>query len=321
METLRTLACLVSGLAASIAADGQTIIPIWDGKAPGSEGWRQTEVTYTEKLRLHGASSSQSRVQFVRNVVTPTLTAYIPSPRTANGSAVVICPGGGFRFLGLEIEGASTGKWFAARGIAAFVLKYRLVPTPADPTAFEADREIFLQNFTAVTASGKRPRNLDEILPDQESKRIRGFANADAQQALRFVRTHADEWGVSRDRIGMLGFSVGGFLVTDVIFSASPESMPNFAVLIHGGELRNWKSLTNAPPLFMAVAQDDRWMSAATRDLFLYWDQGDLPVELHYFAVGGHGFLALPREELTDPWADLLAHWLARQGFMGKANE
>jgi len=230
--------------------------------------------------------------------------------------AVVICPTGGLHFLGW-FEGARIAEWFAAHGFAAFVLKYRVVPTASDPAQFEQESARFFREFSQAIAMNKRPRSLEEMLPDAASTHVRKLAQADARQAVNYVRSHAAEWEISPDRIGMLGVSAGAFLVTDVIMANDSASRLDFAVLISGGETDQRQIPTTAPPLFIAVAQDDRWMSGLEVAVFTKWDHAGLPVEFHYFGRGGHGFEIDP----SNPWMSLLGRWLASRHLMGTFHE
>src|SRR5436305_4623871 len=124
MAIPRTFVMVAMGLAVAIgtavrAAD-QKVLPLYEGVAPSSEGLTQKEVEYRD-----GGNA------MIRNVTTPTLTAYLPDPATATGAAVIVCPGGGFRMLSWQSEGTEVAEWLRQRGVAAFVLKYRLKETPA----------------------------------------------------------------------------------------------------------------------------------------------------------------------------------------------
>jgi acetyl esterase/lipase len=302
-------------------AVAQTSFPIWNGTPPGSENWRQTEITYIITTPQREREASPLSATMVRNVAMPTLTAYFPQAKTAAKTAVIICPGGGFRFLSWQFEGTEMAKWLAAHGLAAFVLKYRLVQTPVDPQKFDQELAAFITAFSQVVSSGQRPRSLDEILPDPASREARALGFADAQQAVKYIRSHSAEWGISPDRVGMLGFSVGGFLVTDVIMANDPASRLDFAALIYGGEVGKQPIPAGAPPLFMAVAQDDRWMSGIERDLFSSWDLAGKAVEFHSFDRGGHGFGTRKQNLPVDHWMDSLARWMVSRRLMGGFDE
>jgi len=308
-------------LAMGAPAVAQASFPIWIGTPAGSENWRQTEITYTVPIPQRGSEASPLSATMVRNVIKPTLTAYFPEAKTEKKAAVIICPGGGFRFLSWQFEGADMAKWFAAHGVVAFVLKYRLAQTSADPLKFDQEFAAFVSAFSQAISSGQRPRSLEEMLPDRASREVRTLASADARQAVKYVRSHSAEWGISPDRVGMLGFSVGAFLVTDVIMAHDPASRVDFAALIYGGEVGKQPIPTEVPPLFMVAAQDDRWMSGIARDLFSSWDLAGKAVEFHYFDRGGHGFGTREQKLPVDHWMDSLGRWMVTRRLMGGFDE
>jgi dienelactone hydrolase len=290
---------------------------IWNGAPPGLRSVGHAEITYKVPATPHHGQSSANWTTLIRDVTRPTLTAFIPVSRPAALTAVVICPGGGMRFLTWEGEGTDIGQWFASHGVAAFVLKYRLVPTAPDPSQFDHEFARFAREFSQAIAAGKRPRSFDEILPDPATRSARRLADADARQAIKYVRSRAGEWGISADRIGMLGFSAGAFLVTDVITANDSASKLDFAALIYGGEAGSQEIPASAPPLFLAVAQDDPWMSGIVRDLFLKWDRARRPIELHYFERGGHAFATREQDLPVDQWMSLLEDWMASRHLIG----
>jgi acetyl esterase/lipase len=228
-------------------------IPVWPGTAPGSEAWTQKEVEYR---------NDWDHKQMVRNVTGPTLTAFLPEPSSATGAAVVVCPGGGFRFLSWESEGTQVAQWLQARGVAAFVLRYRLTETPASEEAFRKDLAAFFGRL--ASRSGRRadePAKLeaskDQAKPSAGSRpaspesmqKIASLASADGRQAIKVVRQHAAEWGVKPDRVGIMGFSAGGMVTMGVVMEHDTESRPNFAAPIYGGGTNGAKVPDDAPPL------------------------------------------------------------------------
>jgi acetyl esterase/lipase len=301
--------------------DAPAVYPIWIGQPPGSESWRHSEITYTDELPQSEGDSAQGSTTMVRDVVTPTLTAYLPRVTAEAKTAAIICPGGGFRFLSWGLEGTDLAKWLASRGVAAFVLKYRLVQTSANPQQFDRENAAFLREFSRAVASGRRPNSLREMLPDSASSDVRVLASADARQAVRYVRSHASQWGIAENRIGMVGFSAGAFLVTDVIFANERASHLDFAALIYGGEVGQHGIPADAPPLFVTVAQNDRWMSGIAMDLFSRWDVAGKSIEFHYFNKGDHGFGTYKQKLPVDHWPDLLGRWLANQQLMRALDE
>ena len=195
---------------ASLAA-AQDVIPLYPGTAPGS-----TQENYPEKEYF----SNVWHTEVVTNVTKPSLTVFKPAPELKNGTAVVICPGGGFMALSINSEGNDVAKYLAAKGVTAFVLKYRLARTGDDGT----------QEFMTLFANRQKFDQLvGPVIP---------LSVADGLTAVTYVRQHASEWGVSPDRVGIIGFSAGGRVVSGVAFNYSPEGRPAFVAPIYaGGEM------------------------------------------------------------------------------------
>ena len=155
----------------------------------------------------------------VTNVTQPTLTVFKPSPELKNGTAIVICPGGGFMALSIASEGTDVAKYLAAKGVTAFVLKYRVAHTGEDAT----------QEFATLFA--------DKQKFGETVKTVEPLAIADGLAAVTYVRQHASEWGISPDRVGIIGFSAGGLVTAEVAVHYSPEGRPAFVAPIYSGGL------------------------------------------------------------------------------------
>jgi acetyl esterase/lipase len=288
---LRTL-CLVVFLAPLGAA--QDAISLYPGTAPGS-----TPENYPEKEYF----SKTWNTEVVANVTKPTLTVFKPSPELRNGTAVVICPGGGFMALSIDSEGHDVARYLAAKGVTAFVLKYRLAHTGEDAT----------QEFAALFADR---RKFQEIL-----NKVVPLSIADGLAAVTYVREHASEWGVSADRVGIIGFSAGGTVSAGVAFGYAPHGRPAFAALIYaaGEKFKDSPVPADAPPLFIAAATDDS-LGLAPDSVALYekWTSAHKPAELHMYAKGGHGFGMRKQNLPTDHWIDRFADWLELLGWLKK---
>jgi acetyl esterase/lipase len=284
----------------------QRVIPVWPGAAPGSETWTQKEVEYTNPL---------TQEKMVRNVVRPTLTVYLPDRSNANGTAVVVCPGGGFLFLSWQSEGTDVAKWLAARGVAAFVLKYRLTPSPASEQDFQ---KTVAALFTTLDRS-RGVVNPESMIRQVDPLNIRSLAIADGRQALGVVRQRGSEWGIRSNRIGLMGFSAGAITTMGVVMEHDGQSRPNFAAPIYGGSVDGRPIPADAPPLFVLVANDDPWMSFASVKLYSDWHAAGLPAELHVFSQGGHGFGMTKHGLPVDHWIDLFGEWLEVQGWLKPA--
>ena len=265
------------------------VIPLWPGAAPGSEDWDQTE---QESVMPGG-------LRVIRNVARPTLTAYLPDPALANGTAVIVCPGGGFHFLSIGMEGTDVATWLTARGVTAFVLKYRLLRT-GDDFATQVWKNL-----------GDPTRMAALMLP------LIPLLLADGQQAVRLVRQRAAEWGIQSERIGIIGFSAGGTVTATVTLRYDAGSRPDFAAAIYSAPLEDLPVPPDAPPMFILCADDDQMASSVSLELYSKWKAAARLVELHVYQKGGHGFgmqkLGLP----TDTWIERFGDWLDGQGLLG----
>jgi len=258
-------------------------IRLYDGPAPGSEGW-------THERRAYFSPVFDTNV--VTNVVNPTLTPVLP--QDGSDTAVVIAPGGGYHALSIDSEGFDVARWLAERGIAAFVLEYRIVPSGEDAVAE------FGQKMQTDPAGVQR--DVDQVAP---------LAAADAEVAMRFVRTHAASLGI--DRVGFMGFSAGGNVALRVAHTSDDAARPDFLAPIyataHGIDLD--QPPAGSGPLFVVAATDDT-LGLADDAVRIYecWRRAGLPAELHMYATGGHGF-GMRRQGLpSDSWIDRFGDWL-----------
>ena len=266
------------------------VVRIWPGQAPGSETWKASEEGADVTLPNVG------KIHVITNVTVPSLTVFRPATDRANGTSMVILPGGSFRALAWDVDGLETAQWLVSRGITAFVLKYRVRPPQGKETFGNT-----LEEFTSTTASR------------------RAIAVADAEQSIRYVRGHAREYKIAPDRIGLIGFSAGAMAALEVALANDPLVRPNFAVSMYGAALTNAVPGTGAPPLFIAAAQDDQQLPALNSvKLFQRWTSAGLPAELHIYEKGGHGFGFRRHNLPSDIWPDNLQVWLVARGYLTK---
>jgi putative heme-binding domain-containing protein len=283
------------------------VIPVWPGVAPGSEGWTQKEVEY---------QSDWDRKAMVRNVTTPTLTAFLPDPAAATGTAVVVCPGGGFRFLSWQSEGTEVAEWLRARGVAAFVLKYRLMKTAESEKEFRKEMAAFFGALTKLKDRAGAPGARKGPAIPEGMRKIGALAIADGRQALKVVRRHAAEWGIKPDRVGIMGFSAGGMVTMGAVMNPDREDRPAFAAPIYGGGTGGAMVPDDAPPLFILCAADDRLAAGGSVRLYSEWRAAGRPAELHIYEKGGHGFGMARRGLPVDHWIDRFGDWLGQRGLI-----
>ena len=298
---------LTACLAAAPAQDRQTtqdktgqprVIPVWPKDAPGSEKWTQKEVKFRSALLG----------EIVRNVTHPTLTAFLPERSKANGTAVIICPGGGFYFLA-KSEGIEEAVKLRARGVAVFVLKHRLMDTGATEVEFYKS---LLQAglLKAIEDIGDSLKGREKPVLPEDVHKFSALAIADARQAIKVVRAHADEWAIKPQRIGIMGFSSGGVVATGVATEHDAASRPNYAASLYSPVLGSVKVPKDAPPLFICCASDDPLVpSRDSIRLYSAWKAAGKSAELHIYAKGSHG---LP----IDTWIDRFSDWLGQQGLL-----
>ena len=226
---------------------------------------------------------------WVKNVHNPSITVFLPPKEKATGAAIIVCPGGGFRELGFNGEGVAPAQFLTNLGIAAFALKYRLPRETNSPYSLK-------------------------IHPLQ-----------DGQRAMRLVRSHAKEWGIDPQRIGIMGFSAGGEVASLVSYdpgagdasAADPvdrlSARPDFQIMIYPGPLGIPDLIpTNSPPAFWLAANDDRQPARSITEVIPKYREAKVPIEIHLFAKGGHAFNMGTRSKLATlkGWPNRLTDWL-----------
>ena len=216
--------------------------------------------------------------------------------------------GGGFRTLSMENEGWDVARALAAKGVAAFVLKYRLNPTPPEMPAFEQSMR---EMFSGVARTAPR------MDPQQAIAGI-GLQIADARAAFALVRKRAAEWHVNPDRVGMVGFSAGAMLTLGTTL-AGQDAKPAFIGLIYG-PLSPVTVPVDAPPAFVALAADDPFFANGGFGLIESWKAAKRPVEFHLYEQGGHGFGMYPKETTSTGWFEAYASWLRMHGMLKPAH-
>jgi acetyl esterase/lipase len=245
--------------------------------------------------------TGMNREQLLRNVVTATMYAVRPAAGKGNGRAVLVVPGGGYMFVAIDNEGLPVAQRLAEQGYTAFVLVYRVKPTPPA----DADFEAWLQKDIAERFS-KPP------VPGAPELEFQPAVD-DARAAMRWLREHAGEFGVNPAQIGFIGFSAGARTGQRLVEQAEASQMPANLALIYGG-LSAAKPKAPVPPLFAAQAADDPLFPVTGIDLLHSWRQAGQRAELHLYEKGGHGFgLRNLRGTTADGWMDAYLAWLAKQ--------
>ncbi len=247
---------------------------------------------------------TESRAPFgtiVRNVSEPTLTVYLPDPAIATGTGVIVAPGGGFHMLSIENEGVAVARWLNSMGVAAFVLRYRLLQTGDD----------FVPLFF------RRLTNLPELVAAVAP--LQPLSTADGEAAVRYVRDHAAHFGLKANHVGLMGFSAGGAVTVWTVSAGHAASRPDFAAAIYPGLLPDPIVVPKkAPPLFVLVADDDTIARDDSARLDAAWRAAGAKSALVTFPNGGHGFGMAPTNKPTDAWTGRMRDWMQGLGVLTK---
>jgi acetyl esterase/lipase len=280
---------------ASAAINAQETIKLYQGKAPGSENWTQTEAQMYSDL---------FKTEVVYNVTDPSLLVYqVPKGVKNTGTAIVIAPGGGFQSLSINREGKELAEMLSKKGITAFVLKYRLNKTETnDPAREMMDK---LKNRAAF---------------EKNSLATIQLAAQDGKNALKYVRSNASKYGIDTKKVGIIGFSAGSTVAMETVLDNTKDQLPDFAANIYGGprlELLSIPVPEKKIPMFICAASDDQ-LKLAPRSIQMYnkWLDAGQTVELHMYSKGGHGFGTGKQNLPVDSWETRFEEWLTLEGFL-----
>ena len=244
----------------------------------------------------------------VSNVSKPTLAVYLPEASKSNGTALIIAPGGGFHTLSIANEGSHVAAWCIENGIAAFVLKYRLVPTGENPG----------QEFVAKLEKGQ-----EEM--DRSMAPYIALAKADGLAAIAHVRENAEQYNISPNQIGIMGFSAGGTVAAAAAYEyTSEKNRPDFSAPIYPAlHVVNTSEMPEKPmPLFIAVTSDDFFgFQTQTVDLYKQWNGARQPIELHIYEKGQHGFGMKKQNLPSDNWIEVFGAWANSYGWIKNAGK
>jgi acetyl esterase/lipase len=259
-------------------------ILLWPKGAPGSEG-----KTDKEKVRV-----TEQGEHVISSIHAPSITPYLPTADKTTGAAIIIAPGGGHRELWIEHEGYNPARWLAERGVAAFVLKYRLAKE--ENSTYTVDKH--------------------ELM--------------DMQRAIRYVRSRAQEWNIDPHKIGVMGFSAGGEVAalsamrfdngneTDADLIERQACRPDFQALIYPGNSARFEVTKDSPPVFIVCGYNDRDdISLGMAQLYEKYKNAGVPAELHIYAKPGHGFgLRDGNEGAITGWPSRLQEWMMDMDFL-----
>lgn len=271
------------------------VISLYAGKVPGSETWNWSEAENTK---------NDWGLRVVYNVANPTLTVFKPEEGKANGTSVIIAPGGAFRALSIDNEGYDVAKWLVKKGVTCFVLKYRLIKSnTTDP----------VKEMNEIWGSPTFDKQNMELIP---------LAIADGRAAIAYVRANANEFKLDPNRIGIMGFSAGGTVTAGTAYGYTEANKPNFIAPVYAffPKALQGKLEQNAPPAFILAASDDQLdLASHSVDLYSQWLANKQQAELHLYAKGGHGF-GMSAQKPTNTWTDRFADWLEMNNWLSKSN-
>ena len=282
---------------------GHVQTPIWPGTAPDAKPLPGPEYMKTEEKELVAGKP----YLYLGNISQPTVTVYAPKGKNT-GAAVVVIPGGGFQILAMDLEGTEVCDWLTSNGITCVLLKYRVPSTPYD---WHCD-----------------------CRPDDHAKPTQALE--DVQRSMGLVRLHAAEWHIDPHKVGVLGFSAGGYLVAEIstnfehrlyppVDAADRESCrPDFAVAVYPGHIESAGKLNpnvpvtaGTPPTFLLQAEDDH--EDGVDESLVYYaalKKAGVPVEMHLYAQGGHAFGLRPTVLPITHWPELVLKWMQTIGVL-----
>ena len=307
LPTVTTLAVLLASAVSAVAADG-TVYPLEAPPEPGAI------VLGTGGVKDQSAKETWFRQwgePMVRNVSTATLTPFLPDPAKANGTAVIVAPGGGYRWLSINNEGWKIAKALADKGVAAFVLKYRLQPTPGSMEDFQASMSRAPGGAPTATPPAGATAAATPPAPRPAPNLTNQLEDAEAAYAL--LLKNAAQWRIDPARIGMMGFSAGAGLTMHCTLQSKTMKFA-FIAPIYGG-MGAVDVPKDAPPMFVAIAAND-FLFRGQFGLIKSWFDAGRPVEFHLYQHGGHGFgMGYPNHP-TYWWFEVYAHWLDVNGWL-----
>src|SRR5437763_2006402 len=290
-------------LTASAAADDPVVVPLWPGKPPDETADIGPEtVRMSPKLERKQVEVTES-TKMITNVTKPTLTIYRPAKNKDTGTAMLICPGGGYWNLYWQLEGEEVAHWLNSIGVTGIILKYRVPRRPDEPKGEPARRPL-----------------------------------QDAQRAVSLVRSKAKEWGIAPDRIGIVGFSAGGHLAIATATGFEKRTYepvddidkvscrPDFAIPVYSGYLKakdkdelapGLKIPATTPPIFLVHGGADI-ISTPEHSVFMYLalKRAGIPAELHIYAGAAHDFGVRKVDHPCSTWTRRCIDWLRHQGFL-----
>jgi len=267
----------------------QEIVKLPTNEFPSDVKWENLETSYFNE---------SWQTQTVANVQTPTMEVFRPDPAISNGTSVIICPGGAMYLLSIESEGNQVAEWLTKKGVTAFVLKYRLVPTGED---------------------GTEDLNRDGAMVTKKAAKMLAYAHRDALNAIAYVRENASAYDINPEKIGLMGFSAGGAVTMEATYKSEVHNRPNFIAPVYPWMVIVEESLVPEynPPMIAICASDDPLdLVPGTIKIYSDWLNAGARAELHMYASGGHGFGMKTQNLPSDKWIERFGDWLDAMGYL-----
>lgn len=244
--------------------------------------------------------------KIITGVTQPSVEVYLPDKADNTGTAIILCPGGAMRMLSWTNDVERMARLLNKRGIAAIGLKYRLNNVPMNMPGGAMPEMVDVTGFQKFKKANANP------MPSVEGDAANMRAVDDCRAAVRLVREHAAEWGISPDKVGLLGFSAGGGVAVGEVVCAKQGEMPDFLVSVYGPSLMDVTVPDDAPDLLVLTRADHANVAAGCLDLFLEWKKAGKNAELHMYGDGNGPFALADRRgaNTTDTWPDNLMSWL-----------
>ncbi|MEP5831367.1 MAG: alpha/beta hydrolase [Maribacter dokdonensis] len=264
---------------------------------------KNADVTWSTAEREYYSDIWENEV--ITNVAVPRLEVF--EADQPNGTSVIVAPGGGLYGLSIESEGRQVAKWLNKKGITAFVLKYRLVPTGIDGI-----KEITDEGATNPAKIGER---VTPVLP---------LSIADGLSAITYVRTNASNMKLDPNKIGFMGFSAGGAVTMGITFNATENNRPNFIIPVYPWMtvLGEYSVPQDAPPMLVICASDDPLgLAKPSADLYSAWLTNGKNTAMHMYSKGGHGFGMKTQNLASDNWISQVYQWALTEKFTETINK
>jgi hypothetical protein len=289
---LLTILCLSAGI------NAQVVYKIYDGPAPGSENWTDPELSIP---------APWSGNPLIFNVTEPTITVYRPDKAVDTGTAMIIAPGGANIFLTWKEEGTNVAEWFQRHGVTGILLKYRTIQS--------GSREKIDETLKAIMQPAPRPANNSAQSATPASSEVKSSLQGDdGRQAIKFVRQHAAELGISPDKVGIMGFSAGALLTSNVIYIHDDQSRPNLAVFIYGRGVTS--TIPDPMPLFMCSPVNDGNPADGLFAMHQNWKVAGAPSGLQFIYDARHGDGLQYNGKEWNEWIDNLYNFMKAVNFI-----